>query len=316
MSAAFKLLKMSHFQEFDFIKSLPSKSARGLELGIGDDAALFEAPGQWAISTDSMIENSHFQSVDSPEKIAQKLIRVNLSDMAAMGCEPRFFLLNLHLSNSWSPEQLKQFKSGLIEELEARNLSLIGGDTVSAKNGPIHLVGTILGQPYLDRAITRDGAQVGDSVFVTGALGGSYPHRHLNFEPRNNWSRELCLNSKPNAMMDISDGLFRDLGHILDQSKVSAEINLDEIPIHPDLQNHHEALTKALGDGEDFELLFTLSPDLNSHLPESLPCKKIGQIISGNGEIFAKKKHDPEYQVWPRLGFEHTTHFNSKPKKS
>lgn len=302
---------MSDFCEFDFIKSLSSQSASGLKRGIGDDAALLELSGEWAISTDSMVEKSHFNSEDAPETIAQKLIRVNLSDMAAMGCEPRFFLLNLHLSQNWSLDQLNQFKCGLLKELKQRNISLIGGDTVSAKEGPIHLVGTILGQPYLENAITRCGAKAGDEIYVTGSLGGSYPKRHLEFEPRNQWSRDLCLEATPHAMMDISDGLLQDLGHILDASGVSAEIDLENIPIHTDLDGHPEALKKALGDGEDFELLFTMDPEKAHQIPSSIPCSKIGQIIAGAGKIFAKKSEDLEYQVWPRLGFEHTTHLKS-----
>lgn len=312
MLSSFKLLKMNDFREFDFIKSLTSKAARGLDLGIGDDAALIKASEQWAISTDSMVESSHFSSGDSPRKIAQKLVRINLSDMAAMGCEPRFFLLNLHFSKSWNLDQLNEFKSGLLEELKQRNLSLIGGDTVSVSEGPIHLVGTILGQPYLEKAITRSGAQEGDDIYVTGFLGGSFPNRHLSFEPRNQWSHELCLNAQPNAMMDISDGLFQDLGHILDASEVSAKIELDEIPIHSDLKHHPEALNKALSDGEDFELLFTLAPEKSTKIPSSVHHKKIGKVITGKGEIFAKKKADLEYIVWPRLGFEHTAHLKTQ----
>lgn len=302
---------MSACNEFEWIRSLSSNVKNELKLGIGDDAAVFQGSSPWCISTDSLVENSHFLPEDSPEVIAQKLVRVNLSDMAAMGCQPKFFLLNLHMNASWSKAKLEAFKSGLLSELKQWNVELIGGDTVSAKSGPLHLVGTILGQPFHQNPITRSGAKVGDLIYVTGALGGSFPKRHLQFTPRLEWSEMLCLHAYPNAMMDISDGLLQDLGHILDQSQVAARLNLDDVPIHDDLTEHPEALSKALSDGEDFELLFTLPPERAQQIPPQVNAHPIGVITEGQGEIFARESKSEPYRAWPRLGFEHNT--NSPP---
>jgi len=307
-----KLHKMTAFHEFNWISSLPQIPHETLILGMGDDAALFKGHGTWAISTDSMIEDRHFKTSDAPQLIAKKLVNVNVSDMAAMGCEPKLFLLNLHLSPNWSFEQLEAFKVGLLEELKIWNMSLIGGDTVTCQTGPIHLVGTILGQPFGTHAITRSGAKVGDDIYVTGSLGGSFPTRHLTFSARVAWRRELCLHSTPSSMMDISDGLLQDLGHILDQSGVSAQLDLFNCPIHEDLSQSQNPLISALSDGEDFELLFTLAPEKSAHLPQNIPCTKIGRISAGSGEIFARKSNLEPLSIWPRLGFEHTAQNSTK----
>lgn len=296
---------MSVFNEFTWIDSLPQSSKPELKLGIGDDAAIFQSSEDWAVSTDSLIEGSHFNPSDKPFNIAKKLVNVNVSDMAAMGCQPKFFLLNLHLSPNWNEKQLNEFKDGLIKTLQNWDIALIGGDTVTCKEGPTHLVGTILGQPYSKNAILRSGAKLDDDIYITGELGGSFPHRHLTFEPRLDWSKELCLSCSPSAMMDVSDGLLQDLGHILDESRVSAELELEVVPIHQDAMSNTEPLINALSDGEDFELLFTLPASQSNLLPKNIPVTKIGKIISGESEIFARKFKTDPLKVWPRLGFEH-----------
>ena len=106
-------------------------------------------------------------------------------------------------------------------------------------------------------------------------------------------------------MMDISDGLLQDLGHILDQSNVSAELELFKLPIHEDVADEPHRLKKALSDGEDFELLFTISKNLEKNLPKDLNLTKIGKIVQGQAEIFAKNNPNQNFNIWPRLGFEH-----------
>lgn len=294
------------FSEFGFIAQLPKCSAKGLLLGIGDDAALIQDNQVWAVSTDALAEGRHFLSSDAPELIGRKVAAVNLSDMAAMGCQPRFFLLNLHLSPDWAnTEKVQAFMRGLLDLLRQYNTVLIGGDTVTSCGGGLQVSGTILGTPFHHRAILRSGAQCGDLIAVTGALGASFPHRHLSFTPRVDWSRLLCQSSQIHALMDLSDGLSQDLGHICDASGVGAELDLWKIPIHEDAMNRAEPLTAALSDGEDFELLFTLAEDQLNNIPREVKFSVIGRCTGQSGLINARHQpHDPWFAL-ERRGFKH-----------
>lgn len=295
-----------NFREFDWIASLSSATAEGLILGIGDDGALFEGRGPWCISTDSLQEGVHFLRDDDPFSVGWKTVAVGVSDMAAMGCRPRFFLLNLHMTAAYA-KSLPFFRDGLQSALSRYKVSLIGGDTIFAETGPFSVAGVILGTPFAGKPVLRSGARPGDLICVTGpGLGGSFPRRHLNFEPRLEWGELLCKRSMPSAMMDISDGLLQDLGHILDRSGVSAELDLWKVPVSKDLSGPpEERLRRALGDGEDFELLFTLSEADFLRIPKDIPVSAIGRIREGKGEIMARESADCPFKPFPRLGYSH-----------
>ena len=294
------------FSEFGFISQLPKLPAKGLLLGIGDDAALIQDAQPWAVSTDALAEGRHFLSTDSPELIGRKVAAVNLSDMAAMGCQPRFFLLNLHLSPDWAnTDKVQAFMRGFLNLLHQYETVLIGGDTVTSCGGGLQVSGTIMGTPFGKRAILRSGAQCGDLIAVTGALGGSFPHRHLSFTPRVDWSRQLCTSAQINALMDLSDGLSQDLGHICDASGVGAELDLWKIPIHEDAKNNAEPCSAALSDGEDFELLFTLPEDHLKNCPSEVQYTVIGRCTAQAGQINAHwRPNDPWFPL-ERKGFKH-----------
>lgn len=293
------------FKEFEFIDTLPEHpDVMDLMIGRGDDAAAIVHNGPMCISSDAMAEGMHFLGSDEPYLIGRKLATANLSDMAAMGCKPRFFIWNLHVGKKWQDEEvLRELQKGLNEGLAEFDAILIGGDTIRTKGDDLQMSGMIMGTPYGAAPITRSGARAGNTLAVTGSLGGSYPHRHLRFEPRCQWSEWICTHLSPSSMLDISDGLLQDLGHLLDRSEVSAELDLFRVPIHPDLQEDTKAIDHALADGEDFELLFTFSGDEGVELPGWIT--PIGQIVEGDGEILSRKKKGSQLKSMKRRGYCH-----------
>ncbi|MBF0198167.1 MAG: thiamine-monophosphate kinase [Planctomycetes bacterium] len=293
------------FQEFKWISELKTQPHPLLSLGIGDDCALFGGVDQWSVSTDSMVEGTHFLARDDPFQVGRKLVNVNLSDMAAMGCQPDFFLLNVHVPEDYPNENLYLLKEGMQEALTRFSCSLIGGDTVTFKKGPLSLVGTVIGHPFKEAAILRSGAKTNQLIAVTGALGGSYPTRHMSFEPRLQWSKALCQAGVPQAMMDISDGLLQDLGHILDASGVGADIDLDNVPIHSDVPSGSNALKAALSDGEDFELLFTLDKSDIENIPNAIDYTVIGVITPESGVLRGRDHSKCPFKLLSRLGYSH-----------
>jgi thiamine-monophosphate kinase len=294
------------FSEFGFISKLPRPPAPGLILGIGDDAAIVQDSQPWAISTDALAEGRHFLGSDSPYDIGYKIAAVNLSDMAAMGCQPRFFLLNLHLSPDWADQaKVQELMGGLLDTLKQYNTTLIGGDTVTSCGGGLQASGTILGTPFSHKAVLRSGARSGDLIGVTGALGGSFPNRHLRFTPRVKWSQLLCTAVDVHALMDLSDGLSQDLGHICDASGVGAELDLWKIPIHRDAQGKNNPLDAALSDGEDFELLFTIDKKDLAKIPPEVIFTIVGRCTSDQGILTAREHPEGEAFSLERKGFKH-----------
>lgn len=294
------------FKEFDWINSLPiAKPSEILDFGIGDDAAVFDGE-KWAISTDSLVENVHFDSSDSVAAIARKCVNVNLSDMAAMACEPLFFLFNLHRPNHFSEQNLNELNCALSDTLEKHKVQLIGGDTVSSGSNQLTLVGTVIGRPFHEKPVYRSGAKLEDIICVTGnGLGGSYPQRHLSFEPRLLWSKLLSKNCRLHSMMDISDGLLQDLRHILDQSCCGAQLDLWKIPIHAQIQEDPKSLQRALSDGEDFELLFTLAENELKCIPDEVQYHRIGRMTDEVGKIVGRKSPSQQSEELSVRGYSH-----------
>ena len=278
-------------------QSLPSNAA--LIQGAGDDCAILDMgiPGQWLLfKTDAVVEGVHFTTETPPEKIGRKALARCLSDFAAMAGTPVSALITLALPAEFDPERIEKIYAGMNQLAEQVKVSIAGGETTSNPSGlliSIAMVGTV----SRDHCIHRSGAKLGDGIFVTGELGGSIAGHHLDFEPRLDEARWLAREFKPHCMMDLSDGLATDLRHILNATRLGAELRAQSIPISREAKLASRtgtmakpALLAALTDGEDFELLFTLGAKeavpLLDAWKEKFPHTRltcIGRIQEGEG---------------------------------
>jgi thiamine-monophosphate kinase len=215
--------------------------------------------------TDAVVEGIHFTAEAKPEQIGHKAIGRCLSDIAAMGGRPVAALVTLALPDKFSPEFVEGIYQGMNTLARRFDLAIPGGETT---RNPERLLISIamIGDVPREKCIMRSGAKAGDVIFVTGELGGSIAGRHLEFEPRIAEAQWLTENFALHSMIDVSDGLAGDLRHILRMSNVGAELHSQAIPVSraAKLQarsesSHKPPLLGALGDGEDFELLFTLA---------------------------------------------------------
>ena len=268
--------------EFEFIARHLRPLAAGFAgaLDLTDDAALLEpaAGMQLVLAKDALVEGVHFFAHDPAEQVAQKLLRVNLSDMAAMGATAKGYLLALMRSQNLSREWLLRFTQGLGEDQAAFGLVLMGGDTVVTP-GPLSFSVTMLGEVPRGQALKRGGARGGDDIYVSGLLGDaalglavlqghlSPPMSASNFLieryrlPRPRLGLGEALRGVAHAAIDISDGLVADLSHVLTASGVGAEIGTHLIPLSKAAANQRGALSAALSGGDDYELLFTAAPE-------------------------------------------------------
>jgi len=253
-------------------------SQADLVVGAGDDCAVCRMPGsgfEQVFTTDPVVENVHFLPGDEPERVGNKAVGRVLSDIAAMGAQPQWILVNVVAP----PEQDFRFIEGIYRGMSALctrfGATIIGGDLAKGTCLELHLFGT--GVLPRGTALLRSGARPGDAVFVTGKLGCSLGGKHLDFMPRVEEGSFLRDSGLVNAMMDVSDGLATDLRHILGQSGVGAELDAATIP-------RNGTLEQALFDGEDFELLLTTAqPDaLAASWPAHFGCDlvRIGSITA------------------------------------
>ncbi|MGE0917630.1 thiamine-phosphate kinase [Trichlorobacter lovleyi] len=253
------------------------------ELGIGDDAALLSpsAGRQVVVSTDLLAEGIHFDPGFGPARLlGRKSLAVNLSDLASMGAIPRWFFLSLAIPAGFSLETIEGFLDGLAEQAAEHNCILAGGDTCGSKGG-LTISVTIMGEQRPELILKRSGAQPGDDVWVSGSLGDSAlglkllmegvrlggAHdplllRQLDPTPRCELGLKLAEAGLVNAMIDISDGLLADLGHICEQSVCGAEILLGQLPLSPALYTCSSKQPVfpwplVISGGEDYELCFT-----------------------------------------------------------
>lgn len=278
-------------------------------LGIGDDAALLRPPeGQvLAVSVDTLVSGVHFPADANPEDIAQRALRVNLSDLAAMGAEPLWFTLALTLPEV-SEDWLRDFSRGLFEGAAEFGCTLVGGDTTA---GPLSLTIQVMGAVESSRALRRDGAGAGDYVLVTHTLGDAAAGLALienrleqklsesasayllqrYYRPAPRLPEGLALRKIASAALDISDGLVADLGHICAASDLAAELHLEDLPLSPvlkTLKNKNQALQWALSGGDDYELCFTVPEAAMSEIgmriaAGELQATVIGQMRPGSG---------------------------------
>lgn len=260
-------------------------------VGIGDDVAVVRLENlreDLLLTSDAVIEGTHFLPSSKSEQVGHKALGRVLSDFAAMGGEPLWALIDLVAPPNTAWSRIERIYRGAMALGGKYGLAIVGGDTSEGPRLELHVFG--VGRVPRGAAVLRSGAKVGDLVYVTGSLGGSLRGKHLNFEPRVEeglWLREYQW---AHAMIDISDGLARDLGHIVEESGVGAELDSEAIPISRDAKAFKgDALNHALCDGEDFELLFTVPAEKKVLFESSwrdtfrLPCTAIGRIVRRRG---------------------------------
>lgn len=275
----------------------------GVALGIGDDAAVLDLPAgeQLVAAVDTLVRGVHFPDDATPHAVGYRALAVNLSDLAAMGAEPRWALLALTLPEA-DPDWLADFARGFADAAADLDLALVGGDTT---RGPLTVSLTLLGALPAGSAVPRGGARPGDRIYVTGKPGAAaaglelyrggralpaalrqafvYPRPRVSLGPR--------LRGIARAMVDVSDGLAADLGHILETSRCGAILHLERLPLHPDAVaelGEEPARRLALQGGDDYELCFTVAPPQAAEAETQaaglgIPLTWIGDIRSESG---------------------------------
>lgn len=259
-----------------------------LDLGAGDRLVLFK--------TDAVVEGIHFTPDTAPQKIGRKALARCLSDIAAMAGTPTAAVVTLGLPKRFEPAFVERIYVGLNTLAAQHGVAIVGGETTTNPER-IWLSIAMLGMVARGKAVLRAGAKVGDAIFVTGELGGSLTGKHLDFEPRLTEARWLADHFTIHAMLDVSDGLAGDLRHVLDASKVGAELLKSAVPISRAAKEIAKggdaakpAFAAALTDGEDFELLFTVASKTAVPLLDAwkktfprLKLSCIGKIVAGEG---------------------------------
>ncbi len=287
--------------EHDLIKLLTRRLPGNdrVVLGAGDDCAetaILPGSRTLLLKTDAIVEGVHFEPDAPPEKIGHKALARCLSDLAAMGGRPECALVTLGLPAVPDPVKIQRIYDGLNALAERYEVAVVGGETTRTPRSLLLSV-AVLGYAPGDGGVRRSGACVGDALFVTGSLGGSLAGRHLDFEPRVAEALWLTERFRPHAMIDISDGLARDLTRLASASGVGALIDADFIPVSRPARERARRrtaakppLTAALTDGEDYELLFalkredavTLKDHWNRRFPAT-PLSLIGRIEAAEG---------------------------------
>ena len=229
-------------------------------VGPGDDCAVVPRDACWdtLLKTDVVVESVHFLRETEPRLIGRKALARPLSDIAAMGGLPEHALVTLLVHSSRPVSLLEDIYRGMEELAQAYEVHLIGGETSSLPVDGLVINVALTGRVEKGCAVLRSGGKPGDALFVSGRLGGSFPsQRHLSFEPRVALARALlAAGLRPRAMMDLSDGLATDLPRLAGASGCGYELFPERLPLHPGC-----GVQQALGDGEDYELLFALSPE-------------------------------------------------------
>ncbi len=261
--------------EFAFIERHFARLAGEGSLGLRDDAAVIapRAGRDLVIAADAMVENVHFLPDDPPHDLGRKLLRANLSDLAAMGADPRFYLLTICVPRRLDDAFFAAFADGLALDQARWGVTLLGGDTTGTP-GPFSMSITVLGDCPVGSAVRRGGARPGDVVLVTGTIGagalglralrgeiedpdGTLAAAYRLPEPR----LGLAIRGLANAAIDVSDGLLQDAGHLARTSGVALEIEADRVPLPKEARGGGDAMRAfCLAGGDDYELLLAAPP--------------------------------------------------------
>ncbi len=309
--------------EFDLIARIRARAGMrdDIVLGIGDDAALLAPPTgrHLVVTADTLNAGVHFPAGTAPADIGWKALAVNLSDLASMGAEPTWCTLSLSLPQS-DTAWIDGFLDGFLALAGEHGITLVGGDTT---RGPLSVSVTAMGFVDAGRALRRDGARVGDDIWVTGTLGDAAgalallerdPAHALRARldrpvPRMEVGRALV--GVASACVDVSDGLLADLGHVAARSGVGAQVEIDALPASDVLRSAFDAATRMpmqASGGDDYELCFTAPAGARARiaaLTSSLDLRitRIGRVVAGEGVHPVRADGEP----WtpPRRGYDH-----------
>ena len=255
-------------------------------VGPGDDCAVLKWNEEYdlLVTVDQLIESVHYTPETSPEEAGAKLMKRNLSDIAAMGGEPLWAVVTLAAGSDEG--QLAKFMAGAAREAARYGTALCGGDISALPARGVVTTLTLAGRVPRGQAILRSGARPGDLLYVTGEIGNSFlSGHHLSFTPR--LAEGQALRGKARAMLDISDGLLLDARRMAQSSRADLEIDVSAVPLRAGA-----SLPDALSDGEDYELLFCGPP--------GLPSTVIGRVLPGTGEV-----RTPGLTEIGKYGYEH-----------
>jgi len=286
--------------------------------GLKDDAAIISArPGfDLVVTTDQIAAGTDFFAEDPAGTVAQKALRVNLSDLAAKGAKPEYYLLSLTLPRPAREEWLAEFARGLSQDQRQFGISLLGGDT-SATEGPLSVSITAMGFVPAGRMVKRSGAKAGDAVYVTGTIGDSggglallrgegrdvseadrayLVARYRVPEPPKTFGENLC--DIAHASVDVSDGLIADLGHLASASGVGIVVEGERVPLSPALKAlwGADTMARAVAAGDDYQIAFTAPPGRNG------PFTCIGHVRAGEGVSLSV---DGKEVAVPQPGYRH-----------
>jgi thiamine-monophosphate kinase len=248
----------------------------------GDDCAVVRPPRGdelLLLKTDCVVEKIHFESSADPARVGWKAMMRPFSDFAAMSGLPQFALVTVIVPATRSTSWVSHLYRGLNRAARKFDVAIVGGETSNTRGNAAVSI-SVTGYVEKDRFVSRSGGKVGDDLFVTGKLGGSIRGRHLSFVARINESRWLSKNFRVHAMMDLSDGVGADLPRLARASKVGYKIDIDSVPLSPGAK-----IDNAINDGEDFELLFAISPRERNKLQQGwrkkfprIPLTRIGSL--------------------------------------
>lgn len=340
MPPALRPLRLADMGEFAFLKELLPNLATARDdivLGVGDDAAVLDPGGQRiVVTTDSLVENVHFRAGWlSPRQLGRRAFLVNASDVAAMGARPRWCVVSIGTAGSIAARDLGRIMAGAQAAAAEHGCAIVGGNLSKSANLflSVTVIGTLAGG-----AVTRSGARPGDLIYVSGRLGGAarvvarllrgerLTSRAASLRPyaeppaRTVLGPRLAEQGLATAMIDVSDGLLQDLGHICDASGVGARLDLDAIPVAGvSHRRRFEALGFALRGGEDYELLFSVDPrsvEPILQLSRDLHCPltRIGAFSSDRA--VCDLRGEPLGAVEPALGYDHYREHRKPLRKS
>jgi len=303
--------------ESEFLAWLRSRASATppVLVGIGDDAAVLEvASRQCVVTTDMVMDGVDFRLDEcDPWQVGRKALAVNLSDLAAMAARPKAVFVSLAIPSTLSLTTVQRICEGIFDLASEFRVCVAGGDT-NVWQDHLAISITALGEPTSRGALLRSGARAGDTILVTGELGGSILGRHFDFPPRVAEAIALHERYELHAGIDVSDGLTLDLSRLAAASGCGAMIDLDSVPVSAaafrlsqQAPAEGSPLDHALGDGEDFELILAVSPAEAARLlrdqPLLIPITRIGEMTAEPG-LWQRTSAGDRLPLTPR-GYEH-----------